>query len=51
MAVNRRITGTAHQGGSFTAGKIPTTTLNIFDQTCIGLKSAGWCSTMGPPDR
>ena len=27
MAVNRHITGTAHQGGNFTAGKIPTTTL------------------------
>ena len=27
MAVNRHITGTAHQGGNFTAGKIPMTTL------------------------
>ena len=27
MTVNRHITGTAHQGGSFTAGKILTTTL------------------------
>ena len=27
MAVNRHITGTAHQGGNFMAGKIPTTTL------------------------
>ena len=27
MAVNRHITGTANQGGNFTAGKIPTTTL------------------------
>ena len=26
MAANRHITGTAHQGGNFTAGKIPTTT-------------------------
>ena len=26
--VNRHITGTAHQGGNFTAGKIPTTALN-----------------------
>ena len=25
MAVSRHITGTAHQGGNFTAGKIPTT--------------------------
>ena len=29
MAVNRHITGTAHQGGNFTAGKIPSTTLAI----------------------
>ena len=29
-AVNRHITWTAHQGGSFTAGKIPTTTLDFF---------------------
>ena len=29
MAVNRHITGTAHQGGTFTAGKIPTITLII----------------------
>ena len=27
MALNRHITGTAHQGGNFTAGKMPTTTL------------------------
>ena len=27
MAVNRHIVGTAHQGGSSTVGKIPTTTL------------------------
>ena len=27
MAVNRRSTGIAHQGGNFTTGKIPTTTL------------------------
>ena len=27
MAVNRHITGTAHQGGNLTAGKIPTNTL------------------------
>ena len=27
MAVNRHITGTVHQGGNFTAGKIPMTTL------------------------
>ena len=30
MAVNRHIAGTAHQGGNFTAGKIPTTTLAFF---------------------
>ena len=30
MAVNRHITGTAHQGGNFTARRIPTTTLNNF---------------------
>ena len=30
MAVNRHITGTAHQGGNYTAGKIPTATLGIF---------------------
>ena len=29
MAVNRHIAGTAHQGGNFTAGKMPTTTLLI----------------------
>ena len=28
MVINRHITGTALQGGNFTAGKIPTTTLN-----------------------
>ena len=33
MAVNRHITGTAHQGGNFTAGKIPTTTLQISGQS------------------
>ena len=27
MAVNRGITGTAHQGGNFTAGILPTLTL------------------------
>ena len=27
MAVSRHITGTAHQGGNFTAGKLPRTTL------------------------
>ena len=31
---NRHITGTAHQGGNLTAGKIPTTTL-IFAQFCF----------------
>ena len=30
MAVNRQMTGTAHQGGNFTAGKIPTTTMVFF---------------------
>ena len=30
MAVNRHITGTAHQGGNFTAVQIPTTTLLFF---------------------
>ena len=30
MAVNRHITGTVHQGGNFTAGKLPRTTLNYF---------------------
>ena len=33
-AVNRRITGTAPQGGNFAAGKIPTTTLQ---KNCIPL--------------
>ena len=33
MAVNHHITGTAHQGGNFTAGKIPTTTLQICNLT------------------
>ena len=28
MAVNRHITGTAHHGGNFTTGKIPTITLD-----------------------
>ena len=36
MAVNRHITGTAHQGGNFTAGTIPRTTLNIF-HACLYL--------------
>ena len=30
MAVNRHITGTAHQGRNFTAGKVPTTTLKFW---------------------
>ena len=29
MAVKRHITGTAHQGGNFTAGKMPTTALEF----------------------
>ena len=35
MTVNRHITGTAHQGGNFTAGKIPTTPLLflVFEQS------------------
>ena len=38
MAVNRHITGTAHQGGNFTAGKIPTTTLKKTKVTITCLK-------------
>ena len=29
MAANRQITASAHLGGDLTAGKLPTTTLNI----------------------
>ena len=38
MAVNRHITGTAHQGVNFTAGKIPTTTLQNRTVRCGAVK-------------
>ena len=31
MAINRHITASAHQGDNFTAEKLPTTTLEIFE--------------------
>ena len=41
MAVNRHVTASAHQGGNFTAGKLPTITLKdlrIFPLRCCRTK-------------
>ena len=53
---NRHITGTAHQGGNFTAGKIPTTTLQTIERECTQIfcqvPRAGICGeNVSPPTR